>query len=156
MDVIAQLGQDSAVADVEANRLRYMSKDPNDEGFYDEGHLFVSRLPIAWEITEGSSNLDIAILDTGVDLDHPDLDGRIVVGYDAINNDSSAMDDEGHGTMVAGIAAVGATDFEGEAAAFTNFGPWVDLTAPGVQIVSTRWGPARIMRSGTAHRSRPP
>lgn len=51
------------------------------------------------------SGVTIAVIDTGVDLDHPDLDANIVTGTDILNNDSDPNDDNGHGTHVAGIIA---------------------------------------------------
>ncbi|MBK53092.1 MAG: hypothetical protein CMG58_00495 [Candidatus Marinimicrobia bacterium] len=59
----------------------------------------------AWDISVGSEDVVIAILDSGVDLDHPDYEDRIINGYDFANNDSNANDDNGHGTSCAGIAA---------------------------------------------------
>ncbi len=104
-ETIAHLKQNILVDDVESNRLRYVMVDANDELYYDQLHILVSRLPIAWEVTKGSTSLDIAILDTGIDLDHPDLDARIMAPRDIVNNDSVPQDENGHGTMVAGIAA---------------------------------------------------
>jgi subtilisin family serine protease len=49
----------------------------------------------------------IAIIDTGVFGAHVDLAGRVLPGYDFVNNDSDPADDDGHGTHVAGIAAAG-------------------------------------------------
>ena len=59
---------------------------------------------LAWDITQGNPNLIVAILDTGIKLDHPEFSGRIIPGYDFVNNDSDPTDDFGHGTNVAGIA----------------------------------------------------
>ena len=59
----------------------------------------------AWEITTGNSDVIIAILDTGIDLDHPDLQSGLVGGYDFVNNDSNANDGNMHGTACASIAA---------------------------------------------------
>jgi len=58
----------------------------------------------AWEVTKGSGSINIAILDTGVDLDHPDLANKLISN---INFSNSATTDDvyGHGTHVAGIAA---------------------------------------------------
>ena len=59
----------------------------------------------AWNITTGNPNVVIAILDTGIDLDHPDLASELVAGYDFVNNDSNANDGNMHGTACASIAA---------------------------------------------------
>jgi thermitase len=60
--------------------------------------------PQAWEVTAGSPSINIAIVDTGVDLDHPDLAGKIVSN---VNFSTSGTVDDiyQHGTHVAGIAA---------------------------------------------------
>ena len=47
----------------------------------------------------------IAVIDTGIDLDHPEFSGRIVGGYDFVDGDSIADDGNGHGTHVAGTIA---------------------------------------------------
>jgi len=65
----------------------------------------------AWNVTTGSASVTIAVIDTGIDYTHPDLDdGRYVGGYDFINNDGDPFDDNGHGTHVAGIATADTND----------------------------------------------
>jgi len=59
----------------------------------------------AWNITTGSSDVIIAILDTGIDLDHPDLASGLVDGYNFVNNNTNANDGNMHGTACASIAA---------------------------------------------------
>ena len=77
---------------------------PNDR-FYDrQWALPKINTLAAWAISSGN-NVTIAVLDSGVDVEHPDLAARIVRGYDFVNNDDNADDDAGHGTHVAGIAA---------------------------------------------------
>ena len=60
----------------------------------------------AWTITTGSSNIKIAILDSGVDLTHPDLKNNLLPGYDATGGGNNGnQSGVGHGTCCAGIAA---------------------------------------------------
>ena len=77
---------------------------PNDSGFNLQYGLINIRAPQAWSITTGAPVV-IAIVDSGVDLHHPDLGSKIIQGIDFVNNDNIADDDDGHGTHVAGIAA---------------------------------------------------
>jgi thermitase len=58
----------------------------------------------SWEITNGSSSINIAIVDTGVDLDHPDLADKLISNIN-LTNFGNPDDVYGHGTHVAGIAA---------------------------------------------------
>jgi thermitase len=57
----------------------------------------------AWDVTRGSSKVVVAVLDTGIDATHPDLQGSLVAGYDVIDGDAVPDDAHGHGTAVAGI-----------------------------------------------------
>jgi subtilisin family serine protease len=65
----------------------------------------------AWNLGYTGKNITIAIIDTGIDYTHPDLGGcfgagcKVVDGYDFVFKDSDPMDDHGHGTHCAGIAA---------------------------------------------------
>jgi len=79
---------------------------PNDPWFANwEGHLRRIQAPTAWSTTVGSSDVIIAILDTGVDANHEDLAAKIVPGWNTYNNNSTTTDVSGHGTAVAGTAA---------------------------------------------------
>jgi len=80
---------------------------PNDPNWNNQWALQKVQMPKAWEISQGRSEVIIAVLDTGVDYTHPDLASKVIQDkdYDFINNDNDAMDDHGHGTHVAGTAA---------------------------------------------------
>jgi len=75
----------------------------------------------AWEETQGKDGVIIGIIDTGVDLTHPDLRNKIIgSGRDFYDNDFDASDDHGHGTMVAGVAAAESDNDEGIAGVAWN------------------------------------
>jgi subtilisin family serine protease len=59
---------------------------------------------LAWPITVGEV-IDVAVVDTGIDLEHPDLAANIKGHFNAINTRKSGDDDNGHGTHVAGVIA---------------------------------------------------
>jgi subtilisin family serine protease len=74
----------------------------------------------AWVIGRGGTS--IAIVDTGVDYNHPDLAGKVTNGYDYVNGDADAMDDHSHGTHCAGIAAANGNNALGIAGIAWNSG----------------------------------
>lgn len=82
-------------------------------------HLAKVQAPAAWDVTPGATNIVVAVLDSGVQFSHPDLSGRVLAGYDFINDDADPSDDYGHGTAVAGvIAAAGNNNVGGAGVAF--------------------------------------
>ncbi len=103
--VIAALRQNPLVEYAEPNYIVRAVLTPNDPYFSYQWGLTRIGAPQAWDVTTGSSDLIIAIVDSGIDLDHPDLSGKIIWGYDYVNGDWVPDDDHGHGTHVAGIAA---------------------------------------------------
>ncbi len=75
----------------------------------------------AWNTTAGSASIKVAIIDEGVDLDHPDLIANLLPGFDATGQGSAgdASGDDAHGTACAGIvAAVGNNNLGGAGVAY--------------------------------------
>lgn len=68
-----------------------------------------------WNLSRGSDTVPVAVVDTGVQADHPDLKGQLLTGYNAISGSGLPDDDVGHGTHVTGI--IGALVNNGEGVA---------------------------------------
>ncbi len=100
--IVARAEKLPEVISVQPNYI-YQTQDkiPNDPFFSHQWHYPLIRLPQAWEKTAGSGSINIAVLDTGVDGNHPDLD-KVVQGYNFIDDNEDPMDYNGHGTHVAG------------------------------------------------------
>jgi subtilisin family serine protease len=154
-DAIVRYMQDPNVEYAEPNYLRhadsvqpsaFIPDDPyfgEEWGFWNTG-AFVGgtpgadvKAPDAWSLTAGSSDVVIALLDTGIDYNHPDLRDNIwsnpgEVCNDGIDNDGNGfiddcrgwnfaadtndpLDDDGHGTLVAGIIGARGNDNAGMA-----------------------------------------
>jgi predicted outer membrane repeat protein len=124
-NAVASLKQSSSILRAEPDYIYHTSAIPNDTSF---AQLWGMRntgqfggtpgadisATYAWDINTGSSNVIVAVTDTGVDYTHQDLaanmwkDPNGHFGYDFVNNDNDPMDDQGHGTHVSGtIGAVG-------------------------------------------------
>jgi hypothetical protein len=115
--------RDAALARLEASRVvAYAERDavlerldttPNDADWPAQWGLRQIGLPAAWDRTHGSSAVVVAVVDTGVDGDVPDLRGAVVPGYNAISTQTTPADDNGHGTSVAGVVAARTNNDEG-------------------------------------------
>ncbi len=89
---------------------------PNDPRFSDQWAAQQIGLACAWTHTTGSPNVTVAVIDSGVDLNHPDLvDALRDDGFNAVDRNSDPTDRNGHGTHVAGIIAATINNGEGVA-----------------------------------------
>ncbi len=96
---------------IEEDAPIYALKVPNDQYFNsNQQDLTAIGAPTAWDVSTGSSSIVIGVIDTGVDLNHPDLVANLWrdpvtndLGRNFLNATVSAQDDNGHGTHVAGI-----------------------------------------------------
>ncbi|MBI2430619.1 MAG: S8 family serine peptidase [Candidatus Levybacteria bacterium] len=89
------------------NYLRETLEIPNDTYYNALWGMTKIDMPRAWDITKGSNNIVVAVVDTGIGYTHEDLAGKVTDGWDYYYNDNNPYDFQGHGTHVAGtIGAV--------------------------------------------------
>jgi thermitase len=103
--VQAALARDPHINYVERNPIARAMVVPNDPQYASEWHLGKISAPQGWAVETGSPDVPIAILDTGVDPDHPDLSAKLLPGYNFYSRNGDTTDVHGHGTAVAGSAA---------------------------------------------------
>ena len=134
--VVQVLSRAPAVIFAEPNYLVHAAViTPSDPAWPNQYGPVQIQAPQAWTITTGTSAVAIAVIDTGVDLNHPDLADKIWNnpdeipsngvdddndgyvddwrGWDFVNGDNDPQDDYGHGTHVAGIAAAASNNAVG-------------------------------------------
>ncbi len=126
-ELAAEIGKVPGVRFTEINFWQHAFKVPNDKLYSAQWHYAAMNLPAAWDVTTGNPGLVIADVDTGI-VPHPDLDPRLVPGFDMISDgtlsgdgdgrDNNPLDEGGdepqggsswHGTHTAGTLAA-ATD----------------------------------------------
>lgn len=130
LSAVRRLAESGAFEWIIPNRRVTIAVEPNDPGYAAQWNMRIIQAPAAWDITTGSRQVVIAVLDTGISLTHPDLqanlwqntgeiagnglddDGNGYVddrwGWNFVSSTPNPDDDHWHGTHVAGIAgAVG-------------------------------------------------
>lgn len=139
----------SNAADVELAEPNYAVEPfliPSDPAYILQWHYPAINLPQAWDITTGSNDIVVAVVDSGVYFAHPDLAGRLTQGYDFISDVEAANDGDGidpdandpgdsisiggsswHGTHVSGTIAALMDNDEGGVG-----------VAPGVRVMPLR------------------
>jgi subtilisin family serine protease len=114
--VLASLESSAAVASASKEQIaEAFDTSPDDTDWPQQDGLRAAGFPRAWDVTQGSSRIVVAVIDTGVDAKHPDLRGALVHGWDFVNNDADPSDDHGHGTAVAGVIAARSNNHAGGA-----------------------------------------
>lgn len=98
----------------EPNYLLLPNRRPNDILYTRyQWNLPMIDMERSWDLSQGSNKVIIAVVDTGIDLDHPEFAGKLTKGYNVIEDTDNPMDDNGHGTHVAGIIAARANNGDG-------------------------------------------
>ncbi len=92
---IKGLRQNHEIEEASPNYLFHALRVPNDTYYGYQWNYPLMNLPQAWDITMGDPNIIVAVVDTGVLLNHPDLQGKLVAGYDFIADRTVALDGDG-------------------------------------------------------------
>lgn len=82
---------------VEPNFVYEADYTPNDPNVSDQYHIEIINAYQGWDINKGDTNIVIGIVDTGGDLDHPDLEDNIKINWD--ENPTNGIDDDGNGKI---------------------------------------------------------
>ena len=117
---VKQFSKLSIVEYAEPNYIQKAFWSPSDTYFSKQWGMTKIQAVSGWSIHTGRAATVIAIVDTGVDLDHPDLKDKLVQGYDYVDNDDVPDDVGGHGTHCAGIAAASSNNKKGVAGVCPN------------------------------------
>jgi len=120
--------------EIEYTELDYQavaSMVPNDPLYPNQWFLPKISAPGAWDISQGSEDVVVAVLDTGV-APHSDVSAKYLDGYDFVDNDDSPVDGHGHGTFVSGVVA-----------AITNNKKGVAGSGPNLKIM-----PVKVLSDG--------
>jgi len=91
---ILRLRIDPRVAEAIPNYLVQPAAVPDDPHYSLQWHYPLIGLPEAWEVTTGSADVVVAVVDTGITA-HPDLAGRVIAGFDFITDPAMAGDGDG-------------------------------------------------------------
>ena len=100
--LIDQLSGQPEIAYVEPAYIFKLFGSPNDLDYPKQAYLSQTQLG---ELLAMPANHDVtvAVIDTGIDASHPDLEGHIIGGYNFLSTPNVPADDQGHGTHIAGI-----------------------------------------------------
>ena len=140
LQLVKELQLDPAVEYAAPNYIWQTLRTPDDPLYTQQWHYQDSsavaggiNLPSAWDITTGSPDVVVAVIDTGVRSDHPDLKNKLVNGYDFVSDASVSGDGDGidddpfdpsggffHGTHVAGTVAADSNNGVGVAGVAWN------------------------------------
>ena len=143
---IKMMGHDPTVQYAEPNFMRKINFIPDDESFNRQWHYSFINVPAAWDLTLGDPSVVVAVIDTGVLVNHPDLMGNMRNGYDfisftEISNDGDGIDsdpDDAGDSCGEGDSSFHGTHVQGTIGAATSNQIGVAGIAPGAVMMPLR------------------
>ncbi|MEF8833077.1 MAG: S8 family peptidase [Candidatus Thermoplasmatota archaeon] len=137
LNVIKILMKKDEVVHAEPNYIVEKADIPDDPGYDSLWGMDKIDAPGAWDVTNGSNEVVVPVIDSGIDYTHPDLKDNMWTsengnhGYNAVNDSNDPMDNSGHGTHVAGT--IGAVGNNGEGVAGINW----NVSLMGVKVLDS-------------------
>lgn len=116
----AAAGLFAAPAQQSAPPLSAQGVQPNDTFWSAQWSLRRMQAPLAWTLNQGATAVTVAVIDSGIDLSHPEFAGRIQPGFDYVEWDTVPQDQFGHGAHVSGVIAAAGNNGRGVAGAAWN------------------------------------
>jgi subtilisin family serine protease len=110
----------AATPDIAMSVAKQQAVKADDPELSKQPHLALIGAAEAWKTVRAHTGLTIALVDTGIDLDHPDLKGNLVPGVNLVERGNPPEDDNGHGTSVAGVLAASGNNGVGVAGVLWN------------------------------------
>lgn len=152
--IVENLNANPAVAYAEPDYLAHIIATPNDPLYSGQWGLTQINAPAAWDVTTGTTDVVIAVVDAGLDTSHPDLAGQLwtnpgeiagnsvdddnngyvddIHGWNLVDDNANLSDNTGHGTEVAGVIAAATNNGQGVAGVCWNCRLMiVKVTQPG-------------------------
>lgn len=135
----------------EPNYLLLPNRRPNDPYYREyQWNLPLIGMEQSWDISRGSSDVVVAVVDTGIDLRHPEFAGKLVDGYNVLEDNNVPQDDNGHGTHVAGVIAAKTNNADGIAGMSWN-GKLMPIKAIGADGAGSAFDIAQGIYWATDH-----
>ncbi len=113
-ELVSRYLRNKNVLYAEPDFIAQASVVPNDTYFSNQWGMSKVEAPLAWDVSKSSSNIRVAVLDTGIDAGHGDIKPKVVAAKN-FTTSKTVSDRNGHGTHVAGIAAAVTNNSKGVA-----------------------------------------
>jgi type VII secretion-associated serine protease mycosin len=150
-DLVEFFSKKKNVLFAEPHYLLLPNMVPNDS-FYPsyQWNMPIIDMEKAWDISKGKDNIKVAVIDTGVELNHPEFKGKLTAGYNVLTGSGNANDDNGHGTHVTGVIAAHINNKEG-IAGMTWYNPIIPIKGIGADGSGSSFDIAKGIKWATDH-----
>jgi len=152
---LARLEGRVGIRSVGPNLIRHCAFSPNDALYDRQQYLVPIHSEMAWDMTTGSPAVKVAVIDTGLDVEHPEFAGRVIWRENFYDPDKqgagNVFDDSGHGTAVVGVVTAAGNNDIGIAGIGWNFSIMAYRACGGPDLQCTISNEVQAIDSAVAH-----